>query len=123
MQQELAQRVLSATLSWSDEEIEEYRELLDDLSELKYDQYQQYKPSSRFVESLCIWLNQFESADRALAINFVLNNLVFISPAEMQHLVSVAFPDIVLPILYDQSEKLIEKHTCITHPLTMWQSL
>lgn len=109
MQQELAQRLLSATLNWSDEEIEEYRELLDDFSELKYDQYQQYKPSSRFVESLCIWLNQFENVDRALAVNFILNNLVFISPAEMQHLVNVAFPDIVSPVLYDQSEKLIHK--------------
>lgn len=108
MQQELAQRLLSATLDWSDEEIEKYRELLDDFSELKYDQYQQYKPSSRFVENLCIWLNQFETnKERELALNFILKNLVFISPAEMQHLVNTVYPEIVLPVLEKQVENLI----------------
>ena len=107
MQQELAQKLLSATLNWSDEEIEKYRELLDDFSELKYDQYQQYKPSSRFVENLCIWLNQFLPTERELALNFILNNLVFISPAEMQHLVNTVYPEIVLPIIEKQTESLI----------------
>lgn len=107
MQQELAQRLLSATLDWSDEEIEKYRELLDDFSELKYDQYQQYKPSSRFVENLCIWLNQFETNDeRELALNFILKNLIFISPAEMQHLVNTVYPEIVLPVIASQANNL-----------------
>ena len=106
MQQELAQRLLSATLNWSNEEIEKYRELLDDFSELKYDQYQQYKPSSRFVENLCIWLNQFKPEEREIALNFILNNLVFISPAEMQHLVNSVYPEIVLPVLEKQTEAL-----------------
>lgn len=108
MQQELAQRLLSATLDWSDEEIEKYRELLDDFSELKYDQYQQYKPSSRFVENLCIWLNQFETnKERELALNFILKNLVFISPAEMQHLVNTVYPEIVLPVLERQAKNSV----------------
>lgn len=108
MQQELAQRLLSATLDWSDEEIEKYRELLDDFSEIKYDQYQQYKPSSRFVENLCIWLNQFESnKERELALNFILKNLVFISPAEMQHLVNTVYPEIVLPVLEKQAKNSV----------------
>lgn len=107
MQQELAQRLLSATLNWSVEEIEKYRELLDDFSELKYDQYQQYKPSSRFVENLCIWLNQFDPEDRDLALKFIINNLIFISPAEMQHLIDNVYPEIVLPILQNQANNLI----------------
>lgn len=107
MQQELAQRLLSATLNWSVEEIEKYRELLDDFSELKYDLYQQYKPSSRFVENLCIWLNQFDPEDRDLALKFIINNLVFISPAEMQHLIDNVYPEIVLPILQNQANDLV----------------
>lgn len=111
MQQELAQRLLSKTLEWSEEEIEKYRELLDDLSELKYDQYQQYKPSSRFVENLCIWLNQFDTNhERELALNFILNNLVFISPAEMQHLVNTVYPELVLPFLENQAKTLINEN-------------
>lgn len=115
MQQELAQRLLSATLNWSAEEIEENRELLDDFSELKYDQYQQYKPSSRFVENLCIWLNQFDPEERDLAHKFILKNLVFISPAEMQHLIDSVNPEIVLPIIEKQANDLINEKGDKTH--------
>ena len=52
MQKELAQRLLAATLNWSPEDIERYSNLIDNFAELKYDEYQQYRPGSRFVEHL-----------------------------------------------------------------------
>lgn len=100
MKRELAQKLLSATLDWDATEVEEYRELLFDFSEWKFDMYQQYRPGSRFIENLSIWLNQFDSiAEKNLAMHFLLDNLVFISPDTMQHLISMIFPDIISPIL------------------------
>ncbi len=104
MQQDLAQRLLSATLDWNAEQIEEYRETIEDLSDYKYNQYQQYKPSSRFIEHLSIWLNQFDSPnERKLALEFILKNLVFISPAEMLHLIDTAYHEVIEPLIIEQA--------------------
>lgn len=102
MQQDLAQKLLTATLDWDVEQIIKYRELIEDLSDYKYNQYQQYKPSCRFIEHLSIWLNQFDEDERKLALEFLLNNLIFISPAEMIHLVDTAYYEVVEPILQKQ---------------------
>lgn len=107
MQQDLAQRLLSATLDWNAEQIEEYRETIEDLSDYKYNQYQQYKPSSRFIEHLSIWLNQFDSPDeRKLALEFILKNLVFVSPAEMLHLIDTAYHEVIEPLINEQAVSL-----------------
>lgn len=111
MQQDLAQRLLTATLDWNVEQIIKYRELIEDLSDYKYNQYQQYKPSSRFIEHLSIWLNQFDDSERKLALEFILNKLIFISPAEMIHLVDTAYYEVVEPILQKQ---LTDKYPSIS---------
>lgn len=104
MQKDLSKRLLSAVLGWSVEEIEKYSQLIGNLAELKYDEYQQYKPGSRFVEHLCAWLNQFDKgAERNIAFHFLLKNLVFISISEMHRLIETAYYECILPLFKDDA--------------------
>ena len=107
MQKDLSKRLLSAVLGWSDEEIEKYSQLIGNLAELKYDEYQQYKPGSRFVENLCAWLNQFDKgAERNTAFRFLLNHLVFISISEMHRLIETAYYEHILP-LFEEDARIV----------------
>lgn len=111
MQKELAQRLLTATLNWSPEDIEQYSNLIDNFAELKYDEYQQYRPGSRFVEHLCAWLNQFEAGvEREIALNFLLKKLTFISTSEMHWLIETVYPETILPVFESQAEDLIRNN-------------
>jgi hypothetical protein len=57
----------------------------------------------RFIESLALWLNQFQPGDeRKLAYDFFRKQLIFISESEMAHLVSMVYPDVVQPILLEE---------------------
>ena len=70
--------------------------ILRRLATYKYDDYQQYTPGRQFVESLARWLGQFhDSAERGDALRFVLQRLVYLSDAEMRHLVSLMVRDLV----------------------------
>lgn len=112
MQKELAQRLLSATLNWTDKDIEKYLEKITNFAELKYDEYQQYRPGSRFLENLSAWLNQFdEIADRNVALNFVLNKLVFISSSEMHRLIDTVYPEIIIPLFKEQARTICDNNT------------
>ena len=107
MQKELARRLLSATLNWSDEDIELYLDKISNFAELKYDEYQQYRPGSRFLEKLSEWLSQFdEGKDRETAIHFVLDKMVFISASEMYRLIEAVYPTRILPILLEEAHGL-----------------
>lgn len=90
-------------MSWTQEEVQRQRPLLQALANFKYDEYQQYSPGIRFIESLVRWLRQFEKLeDRVTAYEFFLNQLIFISGDQMSYLVSLAFSEKVEP-------KIIEK--------------
>jgi hypothetical protein len=53
------------------------------LARYKYDEYQQYAPGRRFIESLALWLRQLQSeAERRTAYEFVRRRLIFVSTAE-----------------------------------------
>jgi hypothetical protein len=100
MKDELAERLLARVMNWSTEDVSGERPLLQAMAAYKYDEYQQFLPGQRFVESLALWLNDFQSQeDKKLAYDFVLHNLVFFSSAEIQHLVSLAYPDFIRPTL------------------------
>ena len=62
----------------------------------KYDHYQQFSPGKRFIESLALWLDQFDREDRSTALNLVKQQLIFISEQEMLHLVQLAYPDVIV---------------------------
>ena len=84
MRDRLAEKLLAKVLEWPSDEIAEERPLVQALAAYKYDEYQQYSAGSRFVESLAIWLNQFETnEERRIAYEFLKNHLIFCSSEEM----------------------------------------
>jgi hypothetical protein len=99
----LAEKLLAKVLAWEPSDVAKERPLLQAMASLKYDAYQQFSPGLRFLESLALWLNQFEAADRAVAYRFIRSSLVFCSAEEMDHLVETAYQDHVRPILIAKS--------------------
>lgn len=100
MRDELAENLLAKVMAWSDEEKARERALLQDLARYKFDEYQQYAPGRRFIESLALWLRQFHDPDeRRIAYAFIRERLIFISTAEMRQLVDLTFPTVVRPVL------------------------
>src|ERR1044071_1827016 len=98
MRNDNAERLLAAVMGWTDQDhVLQYVPLLQLLAAYKYDEYQRFAPGKRFVESLALWLQQFDSADRQAALDFVLHRLVFISDKEFSHLVATAYPDVIVP--------------------------
>lgn len=96
----LAEKLLATVMEWSPDEISRERPLLDVLARLKYDEYQQFSPGMRFIESLAYWLSQFKtSSERVCAYQFFKSKLIYCSAAEMNHLVSLAYSDHVRPHL------------------------
>lgn len=80
---------------------------LQALATLKYDQYEGYRPGVKFMESLAIWLGCFDAQDRETALNFVRNRLVYLSRAEIDHLVEMIYPHLLRPtLLATQSQEL-----------------
>ncbi len=100
MREALAERLLAEVMRWSPENVAEERPVLQALATYKYDQYQQYSPGMHFIESLAMWLSNFQSeAEKGAAYQFVKDHLIFISDSEMNHLVSQGYPDVVQHLL------------------------
>ena len=99
MKDKLAEELLAKVLGWQPKDVAEERPVLQAMAALKYDAYEQFSPGLRFLESLALWLNQFDREDRGVAYNFLRSSLVFCSAEEMDHLVETAYPDHVRPIL------------------------
>lgn len=100
MKKELAETLLARIMGWTDAEKAIERARLESFATYKYDQYQQFSPGRRFMESLALWLGQFdEGSERRIAYDFVTKRLVFISGEEMNNLVGLAFPTIIRPRL------------------------
>lgn len=92
-----AQELLAKVMQWKEEDaVRENVTPLQLLADYKYNSYQQYGPGKRFVESLALWLDQFEAKDRSAALSLVKDRLIFISEQEISHLVSLAYPDVIV---------------------------
>ena len=52
MREALAERHLATVMNWTPEDVANERPLLQAMAELKYNEYQQFAPGIRFVESL-----------------------------------------------------------------------
>jgi len=108
MRDALAERLLAQVMEWTPEDVANERPLLQAMAALKYDEYQQYAPGMRFVESLALWLRQFtEPHERQAAHAFVKSRLLFLSAAEISHLVTVAYPDCIRPLLVRRAADLL----------------
>jgi hypothetical protein len=51
MRDALAERLLANVMAWTPEDVARERPVLQALAALKYDEYQQFSPGMRFVES------------------------------------------------------------------------
>jgi hypothetical protein len=105
LKDQLAEKLLAKVMGWKNPaEFVEHGPPLMALSAYKYDEYQQFSPGMRFIESLALWLGQFKTpAQRKAALAFVRERLVFVSAAEMNHLVSISYPDYIRPFLLSKA--------------------
>lgn len=92
MNQDLALRILSQIMSWSDERARDEFRWLRLMARLKYDGYRDFQAGMRFIESLATWLQQFAPHEREIAYAFVRQTLVYIGAGEMQRLVEQFYP-------------------------------
>lgn len=93
-----AKRLLAKVMGWQGERsVVENVPKLQLLADYKYDSYQRFAPGKRFIESLALWLNQFDPTDREAALRLVTDRLVFLSEADFSHLVELAYPDVIVP--------------------------
>lgn len=94
MRSELAEELLGELMGWDRAAFAERVRRLEALATYKFDEYANFRPGIKFFESLAAWLDQFtDPIERATALEFVLERLVFISDAEMTHLVELVYPD------------------------------
>lgn len=94
MHDQNAAKLLAKVMGWEDlETVPQGLSTLQLLADFKYDHYQRFGPGRRFIESLALWLHQFEPLDRQAALRLVMDHLVFISDAEFSHLVRTAYRD------------------------------
>ena len=95
-------------MDWDDATKAKERTRLELFAAYKYDQYQQFAPGRRFLESLALWLRQFKKGEeREVAYDFVRDRLIFISNEEMNSLVDLAYPTVVRPILLRDAAQAI----------------
>ena len=83
MNQDLALRVLSQIMAWSDEHARKEFRWLRLMARLKYDGYRDFQAGMRFIESLATWLQQFDPGERETAYGFVRRSLVYVGPGEI----------------------------------------
>jgi hypothetical protein len=104
MRAELAEKLLGKIMDWNPDKISQERPLLQALANLKYDEYQQFSPGTRFIESLVKWLSQFENTEeKKTAYDFIINQLIFISNDQISHLVNITFSEKVNPFLIEKT--------------------
>lgn len=104
MRTALAEKLLVKIMNWNSEEISQERPLLQALSNLKYDEYQNFSYGSRFIESLVKWLDQFkEYNEKHIAYSFIKEHLIFFSSDQLSHLVNITFTDKINPIFIQKT--------------------
>lgn len=92
MNQDLALKVLGRIMAWDDERARTEFAWLRLIARFKYDGYRDFQAGMRFVESLSVWLQQFEAEEREIAYAFVRKRLTYVGPAELQRLVEQFYP-------------------------------
>jgi hypothetical protein len=106
MRSTLAETLLTKIMEWTPDEIDRERPLLQAMANLKWNEYQQFAPGTRFLESLVKWLQQFETfTDKKIAYRLVREHLIFISSEQIAHLVNILFSEKVNPILIKKTAK------------------
>lgn len=108
-----AAQLLAKVMDWRDLDAPPlFLPTLQLLADYKYDHYQRFGPGRRFIESLALWLDQFSPEDREAALQLVTRRLVYFSDAEFTHLVSTAYPDL---IVQERMRLVAEEHDISAH--------
>lgn len=102
MKDNLAASLLSSAMEWDTEDIKNDLVYLQTMAKFKYDSYQNYYPGRKFIESLALWVNQFNKEDRKIALNFIVNKLIFFSNEQMFQFISITYPMFVQNNILDQ---------------------
>jgi hypothetical protein len=95
MNQDFILGKLAGIMGWDDAQARVEFAWLRLMSRMKFDGYQDFLAGARFVESLADWLQQFRVEDRQTAYAMVRRDLVYVSTAEMNHLVELFYPETV----------------------------
>ncbi|WP_245448977.1 phosphoribosyltransferase-like protein [Phyllobacterium sophorae] len=82
-------------MAWDDDQARKEFSWLRLMARLKYDGYRDFQAGMRFIESLATWLQQFGTAERPTAYDFVRRSLIYVGPGEMNRLVEQFFPSVV----------------------------
>ncbi len=108
MKDRLASDVLAKVMTWGAAEVAAVAPKLQMLASHKYDSYEGYKPGVKFLENLSAWLARFpDLPSRRVALRFVLDQLVFVSRAELDHLIETVYPDIIRPMVMRETAELL----------------
>ena len=102
MKDDLAKRLLTKVMGWDEVELAKENLNLQIFSEYKYDTYQQFFPGMKFIESLSLWLNQFDDVEKVIAYKFIRNKIIFFSWNELNHIIKMAFHDSIKPHIIQQ---------------------
>lgn len=103
MKEFLATTLLAELMNWDSQKAQEEMSRLSAMAKFKFNEYQQFNPGTRFMESLARWLGQFKAEDRNTAYEFIMENLIFISNDEVLHLVEITFQAKINPKLLEMT--------------------
>lgn len=114
MKYDLAESILQRTMGhWDVHKMNSEMHDIQIISEIKYDDYQQYTHGMRYVESLALWMRQFKNdQDKDLAYKMIKDSLIFISEEEMRQLIALSYPVIMKKYLLEKTKKF-----CISHSI------
>lgn len=100
---------------------------LETLADYKYNEYQQFVPGRRFMESLALWLDAIDPSHRAAAFELVEKRLVFFSRGDMFHFTRMAFPHKVRPKIleWEASDRNMPIHEriALSRSGSMWTAV
>ncbi len=107
MKNDLAESILKSIMSdWQLDRLKDELTDIQTISEIKYDDYQQYTHGMRYVESLALWLRQFDKPqERECMYNFIKDNLIFISEEEMRQLIEYSYPIIMKHYIMNRTKE------------------
>lgn len=112
MKNELAESILKDTMEhWDTIRLTKEINDIQIISGIKYDDYQQYTHGMRYIESLALWLRQFDSIEeKEKAYNLIKEKLIYISEEEMRQLIMFSFPMIMKKYLLEKTKSFCVKN-------------
>ena len=111
MKYELAESILKSTMNhWDILKMADETKNIQIVSEIKYDDYQQFTHGMRYVESLALWMRQFSTKEeKECPYNFVKQQLIYISEEELRQLVSYSYPTVMKRYLIRKTKEFCER--------------